>query len=806
MAAFTFRTGQSVSGLVDKATTANATTVRIQRDLVKQRHIVNTLLLSPRSVRPAGTRHAVSALAGEIADCLQGVISDCAKPPRALESGINRTLKALVLDTERAVGLVDADNQHLATASAHLDEAADALHDWISQWQEWQFQQLLAQLTNTARDTALSSLVITGAAMLLSMISGLAFAVVRADVRRLDRLTGAMLRLGDGDANIEIPEWRTRDEIGKMARALAVFRTTSRRLATREIEMRQVNNRLEAALNSMSQGLCMYDAQSRLVVCNQRAREMLGFSSDAQLEGRFFEEVMDLVASLGAVPIDNLDAIKRRIQHDVASKNYVTFTTTLRDGRVWSVWLAPLRDGGWTSTIEDITERRANEAKIEYMAHHDALTGLANRVLFQTELEAAMADAQRGLGCAVHCIDLDRFKEINDTLGHQVGDAVLREVAARLRKAGRETNLVARLGGDEFAVIQFDAGRQEDAGTFAERLIALFAAPLDIRGNRIRVGISIGTALAPADGAKPDELLPKADLALYQAKADGRGTHRFYDASMGQQLQKKIEMEHELCNALSNGEFELHYQAQVNLATRKTTGFEALLRWRSPRWGLVPPAEFIPLAEENHLMIPIGEWVIRQACADAATWPKCMKIAVNVSAVQFKSDNLLPVIRLALKESGIAPDRLEIEITESTLLQQSEQNLQMLHELRALGVRVSMDDFGTGYSSLSYLQRFPFDKIKIDQSFVAGLGGEEGSDAIIRAITGLGSSLGIDIIAEGIETEAQLTKIRGEGCDSGQGYLFSRPRPAADLGDLLRHALESCDCAHAQDGIVHPAD
>ena len=403
--------------------------------------------------------------------------------------------------------------------------------------------------------------------------------------------------------------------------------------------------------------------------------------------------------------------------------------------------------------------------------------------------QAAASERRRRPDYAVHCLDLDRFKAVNDTLGHAAGDALLRAVAMRLREAVHDADLVARLDGDEFAIIQYGAENPDDAVQLAGRILATFAAPFEVDGQRIVSSTSIGIALASFTGNDPDELMRRADLALHLAKADGRGTHRCFEPGIDAQTQARRSLEIALGDALARGEFELHYQAEVSLMTRATLGFEALLRWHSPDHGLVPPARFIPLAEDSSVIVTIGEWVLRQACADAATWPEQVSLAVNLSAMQFGSAGLVQVVTSALAQSGLAPARLELELTESALVQHSNRTLETLHDLCALGVRIAMDDFGTGYSSLDCLRRFPLSKIKIDRSFVKGLGTEDGCEAIIRAVVGLGASFDIDTVAKGIETETQAQQVRALGCIEGQGLLFGPPLPLAHLQPLLSRAV-----------------
>jgi len=402
-------------------------------------------------------------------------------------------------------------------------------------------------------------------------------------------------------------------------------------------------------------------------------------------------------------------------------------------------------------------------------------------------MEARLAHLACNQKFAVLCLDLDDFKSVNDTLGHPLGDNLLCQVADRLRNCLREGDRVARLGGDEFAILQASTIEPAEITSLMARLIEVIGAPFDLEGHQVVVGVSIGVALAPTDAADPDQLLKLADMALYRAKAEGRGTYRFFEPEMDARMQARRVLELGLRRALSNGEFELYYQPVVNLESGQISGFEALIRWNHPERGIISPADFIPLAEDTALIVPIGEWVLRKACGEAARWPNHVSIAVNLSSVQFKRGNVTQAVMSALARSGLSAARLELEITESVLLLNSESTLNTLHQLRAMGVRISMDDFGTGYSSLSYLRSFPFDKIKIDRSFVHELSSNRDSVAIIRAIIGLGTSLGMITTGEGVETREELEFLKSEGCTEAQGFLFSQARPAEEVRALLAH-------------------
>ncbi|NGM22827.1 EAL domain-containing protein [Roseomonas stagni] len=436
--------------------------------------------------------------------------------------------------------------------------------------------------------------------------------------------------------------------------------------------------------------------------------------------------------------------------------------------------------------IRDLRDRRRAEERIRFLAHHDPLTRLPNRAGLATELTRALdLRGRHGGPFAMLALDLDRFKAVNDTLGHAVGDVLLSKTAARLRNALRAGDLVSRQGGDEFMVVQFEPTQPEAATRLAERLVELLARPFVVDGHVLNIGTSIGIALFPQDGADPATLMRNADLALYRAKSDGRGAYRFFEEEMDTRMQRRRLLEVELRTAMTMRQFHLLYQPQLSLDSETINGFEALIRWRHPQGGIVSPADFIPLAEETGLIVPIGEWVLREACREAAGWATPATISVNLSPVQVRSPGLVEVVRSACMSAGLDPKRLELEITESVLLTGSDATLETLRQLKALGARISMDDFGTGYSSLSYLRSFPFDKIKIDRSFVGDITSNGDSAAIIRAIIGLGRSLRMETTVEGVETAEQLAHIRAEGCDQAQGYLIGRPLPAEAAQAML---------------------
>ncbi|MBR0958638.1 EAL domain-containing protein [Bradyrhizobium japonicum] len=556
-------------------------------------------------------------------------------------------------------------------------------------------------------------------------------------------------------------------------------------------ELREQKLRLDTAINYMVEGLCMFDADKRLVVCNERYARLYQLPPELLRTGTSHTDIIRHRIVKGILKGDPSEGAAERFISKLAALPFDAVSSRIdefADGRLICVTRQPMAGGGWVATHLDVTEQRRSEAKIIHMAQHDALTDLPNRVLLRERMEHAIAVTRNGgLDLAVLMLDLDRFKEVNDTLGHPAGDALLRAVAARLRECVTETALIARLGGDEFAVIDYVTSPAVEAAALAENIRKALCEPFDLGDHRVTVGTSIGIAIAPRDGNDSDVILKSADLALYSAKSDGRGAFRFFEPELDQLMHARRNLEREMRDALAGRQFELHYQPFVSAATGKTSGFEALLRWHHPQRGLVLPGEFIPLAEETGLIVPLGEWVLRTACAEAAKWPSHVRIAINLSPAQFRSKELVPVIVGALASSGVAPHRLELEVTETVIMHDSEAVFTVLAQLRELGVRIALDDFGTGYSSLSFLQRFPFDKIKIDRSFVDELSSARAeANHLARAVVRFAVSLGKTTTAEGVETKEQLDILREEGCVETQGYYFSRPMPASDIARTLR--------------------
>lgn len=545
-------------------------------------------------------------------------------------------------------------------------------------------------------------------------------------------------------------------------------------LQIRDVELRTQNQRFDAALNNMSQGLLLVDGMHRLIVCNQRYREIFNLP----------EQWVQPGATMRALGTPRFAGLIDRQNGIAADRASASFSFEMDDGTTIAVSQQPMPDGGWVSTYEDITERRRSEERIVHMAHHDALTDLPNRTLFRAHMDDDLADKRGGRSSfAIFYLDLDNFKIVNDTLGHAVGDLLLRGVARRLTECVREGDVVSRFGGDEFAIMLRGGAGLGEMRSLAERLVERMAEPFAIESNELTIGTCVGIAIAGKDGLDSDELLRNADMALYRAKNEGRGSYRFFEAAMKAELNARRALEEDLRSALGAGEFDIRYQPIVDMKTMTVVSFEALLRWNHPTRGEITPAEFMPVAEETGLVIAIGEWVLGRACADAAAWPTATRVAVNLSAVQLRSNQFARSVFAALAASSLTPNRLELEITESVLLQDSEATLAILHQLRSFGIRICMDDFGTGYSSLSYLRSFPFDKIKIDRTFVAEVNDREDCRAIVASITDLGRSLNMVTTAEGVETRAQFETITTIGCAEVQGFFFGLPVPVGEVLD-----------------------
>ncbi len=570
------------------------------------------------------------------------------------------------------------------------------------------------------------------------------------------------------------------DAINRNLEQLVIKRTSE--LRAREGDLQTQYLRFNTAINNMTQGLLLFDASQRLVVCNRRYLEMYGLSEEFMKPGCSFRQVIEYRKASGSF-VGDVEAYCARVLRDVGLRHTMIVETS--DGRSIQIVNEPQADGGWVAIHEDVTERRQAEERITHLAHYDVLTDLPNRALFHARLKHELAALRESCQLAVIYIDIDEFKNVNDTLGHLIGDELLKSIAASLSGCVRETDFVARLGGDEFAVVQTAVRDQQEVRDLVTRIYRAIRVPYECLGHQVATDASVGIALAPQHGGDLDELLKNADLAMYAAKAAGRRTFRFFEPEMDARVKARRALEMDLRQAMIDGGLEVHYQPCVGLRDNRITGCEALLRWRHPERGMIPPSEFIPVAEETGLIGELGRWVLTTACSEAATWPGHIRLAVNVSPVQFKDDAFALKVIAALSASGLLPNRLELEITEAVLIRDDEEALAILHQLRGIGVRIALDDFGTGYSSLSYLQRFPFDKIKIDRCFVDGLAESGGSTSIVQAVVNIAAARNITTTAEGVETEAQRSLLRTLGCTEMQGYLFSPARSVVELKRLF---------------------
>jgi diguanylate cyclase (GGDEF)-like protein len=564
---------------------------------------------------------------------------------------------------------------------------------------------------------------------------------------------------------------------------------TSKLLAHTQ-KLAQLNAWFEVALNNMARGLSMFDADKRLIVCNAIYREIYELPEELTRPGTHISDLVSFHAKKegGSDGVDERAHqhrwIERHVRELARGKSF-THTQYLKNGRIILVTNQPLADGGWVDIQEDVTEKTHAQERIAWLARHDPLTETANRFHLRELLDEEMKRMPAGGSLAIHWIDLDRFKHVNDTFGHAAGDALLKAVAKRMRATVRDHDFVGRLGGDEFAVIQTNLTGADQAETLAKRLLTVLNASYRVLGQSVKVGASIGVVMAPEHGTDADVLLKKADLALYRVKSSGRGNFEFYQPCHELAPGGQVEIEDDIRTALASGQLEMHYQPIVNVKTNAVASFEALMRWRHPELGMVSPAVFIPLAEKNGAIVGMGNWAIQQACRDAATWPGGLKVTVNLSAVQFERSDPFQIIADALAASGLAPNRLEVEITETVLLRDEERTRASLMKLRGLGIGIALDDFGTAFASLSYLRNFSFDKIKIDRSFVRDMSERKDCLAIVNAVAGLAKSLEMSTVAEGIETSEQLAHVTQAGCNEVQGFYFSRAVPAGEVAAVV---------------------
>jgi diguanylate cyclase (GGDEF)-like protein len=558
--------------------------------------------------------------------------------------------------------------------------------------------------------------------------------------------------------------------------------TMTRKEAALAARFAEQASRFDTALNNMSHGLCMLDHNDRLQVWNERFLELLHLQNTPVRAGMRLTQLIRHSILASSHANKTARQVAAELARGLRETSFDEFRASLDGEHIIAASRRTMQGGGSVVIFEDVTERERAQERIAHQASFDELTGLANRARFRERITGLLAASRdRDDALALHLVDLDRFKSINDTLGHPIGDMLLKAVASRLNTVVAATDMITRFGGDEFIVLQAGCKHKRDAEWLAQRMVRALKDPFDIDGHRLYIDASIGIAMAPDHGDDVEQLLQKADLALYAVKTGGRGGHRLFAGELEQATRARRALELDLSEALAAGQFELHFQPVVNLASGRVTACEALLRWTHPTRGAVPPAVFIPVAEEIGLIVALGEWVLKRACTEAMNWPRDIKVAVNLSPVQFRDYGLPLQVTTALGNSGLAPQRLELEVTERLLLDESDHTLATMRQLNDLGVHLSLDDFGSGYSALNYLRKFPFHKIKIDQSFIRDLGQDLGAYSIIGAITTLGTVLDKIVVAEGIETEEQRTLVLAQGCHEGQGYLFGLPMSAAAL-------------------------
>ena len=558
-------------------------------------------------------------------------------------------------------------------------------------------------------------------------------------------------------------------------------------LDARDAELSEQNRLFNAAMGKMTQGLCMFDQNQNLLVCNDRYIEMYGLSKELAKRGTPFRKIVESRIDKGLYVGDNAEAY---LDERLASAREAVRNTRLHelsDGRVIAIAHEPLEGGGWVATHDDVTHLRRIEAKLSHMSRHDALTDLPNRLQLRERMRQVLStDPQEGRFLVVLLLEIDRFKEVNDSVGPSIGDALLQSISQRLRRRLEGTDMIARIGGDEFVVLQLAEEPVAAADALVKRVHSVLGTSFDIDEHSISITVSVGVAIGPVDGAEPDELLKNADLALGRAKLDGLGHSRFFEREMDERMRARHKLEHDMRVALRDGQFELYYQPQLNLEDGDIAGFEALLRWNHPERGLILPSEFVPLAEDTGFIVQLGEWALRQACDEASSWPRGLRVAVNLSIAQFRSGVVRQSVIAALGGSALPPNRLELEITESVLMQEDHRVVEVLGSLQDIGVGLALDDFGTGFSSLSYLTRIRFDKIKIDKHFISDLRGDPNSSlAVLRSVVALAKSLGITTVAEGVETKEQLDRVRQEGCTEAQGFYVGLPMGADDVAKLL---------------------
>lgn len=757
----------------------------------RHRRIVEGARVPDQHIPPQTQIASSRQAAGAIAERLRALAG---AGDHTLLKAIRRQLPDLFDRADRAFDVSQSGTPEAAQAAA-ADYAVIArrLQERIVTYRELNLreaQKYAEDLTRSAN--RLVDWILLAAFFALALAGPLTIFAVRRIAERLDHITRTMTALSHDDIDTPIPSSADADEIGDMARSITVFKANAIALRAKSKEIGALNARLDIALNNMVRGLSMFDASSRLIVSNRTCGAMYGLPDTLMNAGTPFRDIVLYWAKLNMDgPVEEIEAgvdlWLDEHANKIATGAEFHEVRRLADGRIYAINTRPLVQGGWVDVHEDITETQRSSERIADLARKDTLTGLANRHSFLEELQAACTGPQsRRPGFAMFWIDLDRFKEVNDSYGHPAGDALLQTIAQRLKACVRGLDFVARLGGDEFAILIRGEGlTQEILARIAQRLTDTISRPVDVLGNIVRVGSSIGISAGPFGDRPSDDIMRTADIALYRAKSSGRGRAVFFSPEMESDLIQRRRLQADLETAVVDGHLELHYQPIYSLATRNVVSFEALMRWRHPDYGHIPPAEFIPLAEESGLIDAMGAWAMRTACKAAASWPESISVSVNLSAAQFLGSDVSAMTRSALQEAGLDPSRLQLEVTEALLLDDRLETWNTLSALKQLGVVIALDDFGTGFSSLNYLRSFPFDKIKIDRSFVREECRNAEAQPVIRALTTLAQTLGIKAVAEGVETPEHLALVEACGCDEVQGYLFAQPVPLSQIAGTL---------------------
>lgn len=769
---FVLETRQTIGALERDIADRSAIVARVDVLNQLQRTAVSALLSQPSSEEDAQHHEKLRAIAQDAQE-LQEISND------DRERALTGQIAALVVQSQELIslgrGAPDAYDR-LTSYLRNSDELDRQVHEEV----ECRVGVTVATMQTVSDGTARMATWI-GVIVLVTAGFGLPAAALWINrlLRRIGRITQTMHRIADSDTTVDVPSTVDSDEVGDLARAVQAFKRSTIALQRNSDEMARLNSWFDLALNNMQKGLSIFDDDQRLVMCNDRYREIYDLPRELTRPGTPLSMIVDgwLQRSAGAhhdidlgVVLANYQALRAE-----GSRERVR-AYNLPDNRVVVISYRPLPEGGWVDVHEDVTDRIQTDQTIKRLAHNDLLTGLRNRQSFIEHVDHLLTEREDAEIVSIVLIDVCNFKRVNESLGHKAGDVVLKELAQRLHDLGVAGDSLARISGDGFGLVRA-GGLPDDALHFAREICARVSWPVDVEGVSVELRVSAGVAIAPLHADTVEALMQRAEIALFQAK-HGSQTHiEIFDPSLENALRERQTLETDLKAAFELGQLELHYQPIVNLESRRVTSFEALMRWHHPTRGMVPPSCFIPLAEEIGLIGKLGQWAIAQACRDAATWPDHVGVAVNLSAVQFQVGDIHKVAYEALRQSGLPASRLELEVTESVLLHDEARTRRSLSRLKAMGIRIALDDFGTGYASLSYLRSFPFDKIKIDQTFVRDLPRNADCHAIVQSVVSLASMLGMRTVAEGVETVEHLNQVVSAGCDEVQGYHFSRPVP-----------------------------